>query len=98
MSNPLSNLKIERTWHALTVFGAVGCITSAATKGEFFFLFFSIFIFGIGNWINHPIQCSIQGGIKATKFERYNYPLGLLHEILNAMMFVPQFIVLYFFS
>jgi len=96
MTNPLSGLKIEHWWHAFTILGGAGMIGALAIRSDCslqrdpFFAFFGLFLFGVGQWINHPIkQTLISGGILTTH-QRHAYPLGIVFEILGGIIFVVE--------
>src|SRR6266568_901609 len=96
MSNPLSGLKIDHWWHAFTVVGSAGMIACVVGKVDFipqrqaFLFFLSLFLFGIGQWINHPIQVRLEPGIKITGYHRRSSPLGLALELLGCIFFVVE--------
>jgi len=96
MSNPLSNMKIEHWWHAFTILGGAGMIgafafhSDRAIQRDAFFAFFGIFLFGVGQWINHPIkQTLIPGGI-LTAHHRHSSFLGICFELLGGIIFVAE--------
>ena len=93
MSNPLSTLKIDHWWHAFTVIGAAGLIASVAiepkhiTQRTFLLLFLSFFLFGVGQWINHPIQVALIPRGKLTGYPRTPSPLGVSLELMACVLF-----------
>lgn len=94
MSDFLSNLKIEHWWHAFTVVGGIGSVAAlaipanpVASQRDIFLLFFSCFLFGVGSWMNHPVQNKIGMGFKITGYPRRASFLGCFFEILAALLF-----------
>ena len=100
MSNPLSGLKIEHWWQAFTVTGVVGMVACFAVRFDFipqrdaFLIFLGMFLFGVGQWINHPIQCGYydDGRISYTTkgYHRKSMFLGVCLELLGGMIFVIE--------
>jgi hypothetical protein len=96
MSNPLSGLKIDHWWHAFTVTGAAGFIAAIAVEPkvipqrDLILLSLSLFIFGVGQWINHPLQERIVPGFKITGYHRSVHPLGICLELLGCVIFAIE--------
>src|ERR1044072_5956234 len=96
MSNPLSGLKIDHWWHAFTVLGAAGIIASMTIKSnvvsnrDALLLSLGFFLFGVGQWINHPLQTRLEGSLKFTGYHRSPYPLGLVLEFLGCIIFAIE--------
>lgn len=96
MSNPLSGLKIDHWWHAFTVVGACGMVASLAVKDgvisqrEAFLLFLSFFLFGVGQWINHPMQKTLIPGAILTSYDRHPKILGLIFEVFGSAIFALE--------
>ncbi len=96
MSNPLSALKIDRWWHAITAVGAFGMIAFPAMKVDFisqrdsFLIFLGIFFFGVGQWINHPIQVTLTPIGKTTGYHRNSYFIGVCFELLGGVIFIKE--------
>jgi hypothetical protein len=100
MGNPMAEFKMEHWWHAFTVTGAGGMIASLAVKFDFipqrdaFCLFLGMFLFGIGQWINHPVQANIHFDPRAT-FTSTGHPrhctfFGVCLELLGGLIFVVE--------
>jgi hypothetical protein len=98
MSNPLSGLKIDHWWHAFTVVGTAGMIATLAVKTEIiakrdaFLLLPGLFLFGVGQWINHPLQTTIAGSYKITGYHRRTCPLGLCLECIGCAIIVGEIV------
>ncbi len=93
-TNPLSNLKIDKWHHAILVISAVVLVVSLTVKLEGVPNTFvqlvalgGIFI-GIGEWINHPLQTRVGGGLKITSHNRINTWSGNLWDILGVVAIV----------
>jgi hypothetical protein len=96
MSNPLSGLKVDHWWHAFTVVGAFGMMVALATKNnvigprDALMFFLSLFLFGMGQWINHPIQVTLVPAGKITGYNRRTKPLGLCLEVIGCVIFAVE--------
>jgi hypothetical protein len=96
MSDPLSGLKIEHWWHAFTIVGGAGFVASIAITSQYIhqrdliLLSMSLFLFGIGQWINHPIQQGFIGNGIITAYDRRPYPLGVALEWLGVVIFLVE--------
>lgn len=96
MSNPLSSLKIDHWWHAFTATGAAGFIAAIAVEPksipqrDLILLSLSLLLFGVGQWINHPIQQSIHPRGICTGYPRRTHLLGFLLEILGCVIFAVE--------
>ena len=59
-----------------------------------FIMFLGSFLFGVGQWINHPIQCTIGQndlGTYTTKgYHRKSTILGVCLELLGGVIFVVE--------
>ena len=70
--------------------GAFAFHSDRAIQRDAFFAFFGIFLFGVGQWINHPIkQTLIPGGI-LTAHHRHSSFLGICFELLGGIIFVAE--------
>ena len=94
MTNPLSGLKLEHWWHAFTVLGGCGMVASLAIRSDCiaqrdaFLFFLAMFLFGVGQWINHPIQQRfIPGGI-ITGYRRHATFTGVSLEFVGGVIFL----------
>ena len=98
MSNPISELKIDRWWHAFTVVGGAGFVAAIAVEPkvihqrDLILLSLSIFLFGVGQWINHPKQVQIVPGWKIEGHHRSPYPLGLCLEFIGLIIFAIEIV------
>ena len=96
MSNPLSGLKIDHWWQAFTVVGACGMVASLAFKDgvisqrEAFLLFLSLFLFGVGQWINHPMRKTLIPGAILTGYDRHTSFLGTIFEWIGGGIFMLE--------
>jgi hypothetical protein len=94
MSDPLSRLKIEHWWHAFTVAGAAGIVASLAFNpkvvGQKDALLLSVgfFIFGVGQWINHPRNQGVIPGFIITSHHRQATLLGVCFEIVGLVAII----------
>jgi len=96
----MSGFKLEHWWHAFTVTGAGGMIACFAVKFDFipqrdaFLCFLGMFLFGVGQWINHPIQCSIGrnhlGTYTTEGYHRHSSFFGVCLELLGGVIFVVE--------
>jgi hypothetical protein len=101
MSDFFSGLKIENWWHAVTIVGGCGVVASSAIpvgdlpRQDVLLFFFGILLFGIGQWINHPIQQRIipQGII--TGYYRNPSKLGVFFEIVGSLLIIAQCVRFY---
>jgi len=93
LSNPLSGLKIDHWWHAFTVVGGAGTIASIALTSpaipqrDLILLFLSLFLFGVGQWINHPIQMGFHPMGTLTSYPRKTYFTVFALEIAAVVIF-----------
>jgi len=89
-------LKIEHWYHAVTLLGGVGIFLSliydikGISNNHALLLSLGVFFFGIGEWINHPLQTKIvppnvyiAGGGIITGHPRNPSLLGSLFDILG---------------
>lgn len=96
MSDPLSTLKIDHWWHAFTGIGACGMVASLAADVKFipqkdaFLLFLAFFLFGVGQWINHPRVERIIPPFKAIGYNRETSLLGFILELFGCVIFAVE--------
>jgi hypothetical protein len=100
MGDTLSNLKIKKWWHAITVVGAGGMVICLPIKFDFipqrdaFMIFLGMFLFGIGQWIDHPIQSGYYvDRIVSYTTKGYHYKpsfVGVSLQLLGGMVFVIE--------
>jgi len=98
LNEPLSGLKIEYWYHALTALGAAGVIAALAfefhgvANAHVLLAALGCFFVGLGEWINHPLQTAIMprtayhpGGI-ITGHPRNANALGALFDVLGLVL------------
>jgi hypothetical protein len=99
-NNILSGLKLDHWYKALVAVGGLGMIATVTGKIEFmssqdvFMLFLSFFLFGIGQWINHPSQAYLvrpsvyapHGG-QLKGYARSPTKVGKVFEVLGVLLF-----------
>lgn len=93
MGDLFSGLKIKHWWQAITVGGGIGMAASAGfgdMKAEVFMLSLGLLLFGIGQWVNHPLQVGFAPGIRVTRYNRTIYPLGFFLECLGGGIFLIE--------
>jgi hypothetical protein len=93
MGDLFSGLKIKHWWQAVTVAGGIGMVASVGfgdMKPQIFLLSLGLLLFGIGQWINHPVQVGFGRGVKVTRYNRTTYPLGLFLEFLGGFIFLVE--------
>lgn len=96
MSNPLSGLKIDYWYKALIAIGAFLFVLSlsikleAVSNGHMALLSSGLVLFGMGEWINHPLQTRIippsldyPGWLKGHGYLRNASTGGLLLDIIG---------------
>jgi hypothetical protein len=89
MSDPLSRLRIEHWWHAFTALGAAGTVAALAfdpnviSQKDALLFSFGLFLFGIGQWINHPRSQSVIPGFIVTSHHRQPSFVGAAFEIFG---------------
>ena len=101
MSELFARLKVEYWYHALLLIGAAGIIAAltidirAMSNKQALALFGGVFLVGLGEWINHPLQEAIvppnmymRGGGKISGHPRSAKPLGLFFDALGVLLIV----------
>lgn len=95
MGDMFSGLKLEHWWHAFTVVGGAGLVaaTAATIKGlpqrDAILLCLGLFLFGIGQWINHPVEERVNPmlQLKITAYHRRPGKLGRTLEAVAVVLF-----------
>ena len=96
MSDTLSGLKVDKWWHAFTAVGGAGFVAAIAVESktipqrDLILLSLSLFLFGVGQWINHPKQVQVVPGWKIEGHHRSPYPLGRCLELLGCLIFAVE--------
>lgn len=96
-----AGLKIEHWYHAFVWLGILGAAGSAAVElhgipnREAFLLSIGLFLIGVGEWMNHPLQTKIirpnvymPGGGKVWGHPRKNCGLGVLLDLAGTVLAV----------
>jgi len=87
--NPLSSLKIDYWYKIFPVIGAVTLILSLTVEmkgiSNIFVQLLSVGVifFGVGEWINHPLQTKLIGLGKITSYNRINTRAGNLWDVIG---------------
>ncbi len=93
-NNPLSTLKIDYWYKMLPVIGTILLIISLTfelkdvSNTMVQVISVGVIFFGIGEWINHPLQTGIVSGYKLTSYNRVNKLSGNLWVILGISFIV----------
>ena len=93
-SNPLSNLKIDRWYKILPVIGAVTLVLSLTVEMKVsdnltvLVASIGVILFGIGEWINHPLQVRMVGAYKITSYNRVNTFWGNLWSMFGVGLII----------
>jgi len=88
MGSPLSKWDFEHWWKLL---GAAGALIGAASAPPVFvpgvLIGLGLLFFGIGEWINHPIQMKRSGGVITESYPwRFN-SFGLVLDLIGVGLF-----------
>lgn len=84
----LKDFDLEHWWKLAAAAGALIAIASAPTQFRpGMIIGIGILLFGIGEWINHPVRTGLGYGGVLTGYPRSNKPLGLLIAALGIGLF-----------
>jgi len=80
----LKNLDLRHWWIAVVASGIA--FTTAAIAAQFvpmIFLGLGLLLFGIGEWIDHPIQTQLGPNFKVTSYPRHTTVLGFILDAVG---------------
>ena len=104
MSQPLNNLKLDLWFKIFIAIGAFCFILSltvdlkVATNEVISIISLGIMLFGVGEWINHPVHAEFVNGGAIEYVKRHNRPLGIIIDLVAAALFITGAVKLITYS
>lgn len=91
MIDSIRNFTIDR-WYKLLALVSAGLLVVSLTvplqvpNKPVVLIALGGFLFGLGQWINHPLQEQIGGGFKISGYPRRSHPGGVITEIVGTVL------------